>query len=80
LILDHSPDLASLDIARNPDVELIVCSVRVDRHRAALTPSSKAGKNTVVEWPVGKSAAKARELPRLKNEGGVKSAEVSLQG
>lgn len=34
----------------------------------------------MVEWPLGKSAAEARELLKLKNEGGVKSAEVVLQG
>lgn len=32
-----------------------------------------------MEWPLGRSAAEARELLRLKNEGNVKRAEVSLQ-
>ena len=51
----------------------------MDRHFAALAPSLKAGKNVAVEWPLGKSAAEAREMLRLKNEGGVKKAEVVLQ-
>ena len=57
----------------------MVCSVRVDRHFGALAPSLKAGKNVAVEWPLGKSAAEAREMLKLKNEGGVKKAEVVLQ-
>jgi len=42
-------------------------------------PSLKAGKSVLVEWPLAKSAAEAREMLRLKNEGGVKKAEVVLQ-
>jgi predicted dehydrogenase len=32
-----------------------------------------------VEWPLGKSLSEARELLRLKNEGGVKHAIIGLQ-
>jgi len=60
-------------------VDLVVCSVRVDRHFPTIAPSLKAGKDVYVEWPLGKSAAEARELLRLKNEGGVKKAVVGLQ-
>jgi predicted dehydrogenase len=60
-------------------VELVVCSVRVDRHFPTISPSLKAGKNVFVEWPLGKSAAEARELLKLKNENGVKTAVVGLQ-
>jgi predicted dehydrogenase len=51
----------------------------VDRHLPTIAPSLKAGKDVYVEWPLGKSAAEARELLKLKNEGGVKSAVVGLQ-
>lgn len=60
-------------------MELVVCSVRVDRHLPTVGPSLKAGKDVYVEWPLGKSAAEARELLRLKNERGVKNAVVGLQ-
>jgi predicted dehydrogenase len=66
-------------IAKDPNVELVVCSVRVDRHLPTIAPSLKAGKNVFVEWPLGKSAAEARELLKLKNEGRVKTAIVGLQ-
>jgi predicted dehydrogenase len=37
-----------------------------------ISPALKAGKNVYVEWPLGKSLAEAKELLRLKNEGGVR--------
>jgi len=67
------------DLAKDPNVDLVVCSVRVDRHLATTGPSLKAGKDVYVEWPLGKSLADAKELLRLKNEGGVKTAVVGLQ-
>ena len=56
-----------------------MCSVRVDRHFPTIAPSLRAGKNVFVEWPLGKSASEARELLKLKNDGGVKTAVVGLQ-
>jgi predicted dehydrogenase len=69
-----------LDLSKDPDVDLVVCTVRVDKHLSTLGPSLQAGKDVFVEWPLGKSAAEARELLRLKNEGKVKNANVGLQG
>jgi predicted dehydrogenase len=68
-----------LDLAKDANVDLVVCSVRVDRHLETVAPSLKAGKDVLVEWPLGKSAAEARELLRLKNSGGVKNGVVDLQ-
>ncbi|RDW60244.1 oxidoreductase-1 [Coleophoma crateriformis] len=67
------------DIANDPNIDLVVCSVRVDRHHAAIAPSLKAGKDVYVEWPLGKSLADAEDLLKLKNEHGVKKAVVGLQ-
>jgi len=67
------------DLAKDKDIDLIVCSVRVDRHLATISPSLKAGKDVFVEWPLGKNLTEAKELLRLKNEGGVKTAVVGLQ-
>lgn len=67
------------DLANDANVDLVVCSVRVDRHFATISPALKKGKDVFVEWPLGKSAKEARELLRLKNEGGVKRAVVGLQ-
>ncbi|KAH6714383.1 NAD-binding Rossmann fold oxidoreductase family protein [Leptodontidium sp. MPI-SDFR-AT-0119] len=67
------------DLAKDKDIDLVVCSVRVDRHFATISPSLKAGKDVFVEWPLGKNLSEAKELLRLKNEGGVKTAVVGLQ-
>ena len=56
-----------------------MCSVRVDRHFPTIAPSLKAGKDVLVEWPLGKNLAEAEKLLKLKNEGGVKNAVVDLQ-
>ena len=67
------------ELAADPNIDLVVCSVRVDRHLPTIGPSLKAGKDVYVEWPLGKSAKEAKELLRLKEEGGVKQAVVGLQ-
>jgi len=67
------------DLANDKDVDLVVCSVRVDRHLETISPALKAGKDVFVEWPLGASASQARELLKLKKEGGVKKAVVGLQ-
>ncbi|TVY80456.1 Galactose/lactose metabolism regulatory protein GAL80 [Lachnellula suecica] len=67
------------DIANDKDVDLVVCSVRVDRHLPTISPSLRAGKDVLVEWPLGKNLAEAEELLALKNVGGVKNAVVDLQ-
>ena len=77
--IPNSRDLPHTDMAKDPNVDLVVCSVRVDRHLYTIGPSLNVGKNVFVEWPLGKSAAEARQLLKLKNEGGVKIAVVGLQ-
>lgn len=71
--------MMSTELAKDRDIDLVVCSVRVDRHFETIGPSLKAGKDVFVEWPLGKSHAEAKELLRLKNEGNVKTAVVGLQ-
>ncbi|KAI9745111.1 MAG: transcription regulator gal80 [Claussenomyces sp. TS43310] len=68
------------DIAKDPNVQLVVCSVRVDRHAATITPALKAGKDVFVEWPLAKNLEQAEELLRLSKEGKVKTSIVGLQG
>jgi predicted dehydrogenase len=75
---EHVTDTEA-ELANDPDIDLVVCSVRVDRHFSTISPSLKAGKDVYVEWPLGKSLAEAKELLRLKNEGKVKKAVVGLQ-
>ncbi|KIL84963.1 nad-binding rossmann fold oxidoreductase family protein [Fusarium avenaceum] len=67
------------DLAKDKEVDLVVCCVRADRHFPTIAPSLKAGKDVYVEWPLAKSLPEAKEFLRLKNEGGVKKAMVGLQ-
>lgn len=51
-----------LDLANDPDVDLVVCCIRVDKHATSVIPSIKAGKAVFVEWPLETNVDKAREL------------------
>ena len=66
------------DIAADPNVDLIVCSVVVTKHLQLTKPALLAGKNVYVEWPLGATTTEAEELARLAKEKGVKTV-VGLQ-
>lgn len=66
------------DLASDPDVDLVVVSVRVAKH-FDLTKAALLGKKDVyVEWPLGASIAEAEELTKLARENGVRGI-VGLQ-
>jgi len=69
-----SPD----NLAQDPDVDLVVCSVRVDRHYALLMPSIKAGKDVFVEWPLASNLSQAQEMHAAAQKSGSKTI-VGLQ-
>lgn len=73
-------ELNSLDLANDQNVDLVVCTVRVDRHYKTIIPAIKAGKNVLVEWPLGKNLQEAEELLKLTKEYNVKLAAVGCQG
>ncbi|KAE8353795.1 hypothetical protein BDV28DRAFT_147733 [Aspergillus coremiiformis] len=53
------------DLADDPNVDLVVCSVRVDRHFLTVRPSLIAGKAVYVEWPLERNLEVAREMTTL---------------
>jgi predicted dehydrogenase len=53
------------DIAKDPDVDLVVCTTRVDVHHGTIEPSVRAGKNVFVEWPLAENVQRATELAEL---------------
>ncbi|KAI9722729.1 MAG: hypothetical protein M1812_001660 [Candelaria pacifica] len=59
--------------------DLVVCTIRVDRHYDAIKPLIQAGKDVFVEWPLAHNLAQAEELRDLAREKGVKTM-VGLQG
>ena len=66
------------DLAADPDVQLVVCSTRVDKHYDTTLPSVKAGKDVFVEWPLAENAVRAGELAKAAKEAGGKTM-VGLQ-
>lgn len=66
------------DLAADPNVDLVVCSVRVDKHYDAVLPSVAAGKHVLVEWPLAENAVRAKELADLSKKAGGKTA-VAIQ-
>lgn len=60
-------------------IDLVVCSTRVDVHYPTIRPSLVAGKDAFVEWPLASNAKDAEELTRLAKEKNVKTI-VGLQG
>ncbi|PRP80518.1 oxidoreductase [Planoprotostelium fungivorum] len=70
-----SPD----DLAADADVQLVVCSVRVDRHFSTVMPSILAGKDVFMEWPLASNEQEARRMMEAAKEKKVKTM-VGLQG
>jgi predicted dehydrogenase len=50
------------EMAAHPDVDLVVVSVRVPRHRELVLAALEAGKPVLCEWPLGTGLAEAVEL------------------
>ncbi|KAF8064996.1 oxidoreductase [Lyophyllum atratum] len=70
---------STADIAGDPDVDLVVVSVRATSHREAVLPAIEAGKDVFVEWPAGTNVRQTREMAERAKEKGVRAA-VGLQG
>lgn len=58
-------DIDLKDLANDPDIDLVVCSVRVDRHFQTVRPSLEAGKTVFVEWPLDRNLEVAKEMAAL---------------
>lgn len=66
------------ELASDPDVDLVVCTTRVDIHYDSVKPSIEAGKNVFVEWPLTENVTRATALADLARESGSKTL-VGLQ-
>jgi predicted dehydrogenase len=53
------------ELAADKDIDLVVISIRVDKHYDAMLPVLKAGKDCYVEWPLASTHAQAKELVEL---------------
>lgn len=66
------------DLATNPDIDLVICNTRVDKHFETILPSVKAGKDVFVEWPVAAKLEQIEELRQTAKKTGSRIA-VGLQ-
>ena len=66
------------DLAADPDIDLVVCTTRVDVHYETIKPSVEAGKNVFVEWPLAENVSRATELADLAKTTG-SSTLIGLQ-
>ncbi|KEY70384.1 hypothetical protein S7711_09358 [Stachybotrys chartarum IBT 7711] len=66
-------------LAADPDIDLVVCNVRVDRHYEIIRPSIDAGKAVYCEWPLAQDLEHASELAKLARERGARTM-IGTQG
>jgi predicted dehydrogenase len=66
------------ELAKDPDVDVVICNTRVDQHYATILPSIRAGKDVFVEWPIAQNMEQIDELVQAARESGSRVA-VGLQ-
>ncbi|KAK7047198.1 hypothetical protein VNI00_006864 [Paramarasmius palmivorus] len=66
-------------IAQDPDVDLVVVSVKGPQHRGPTLAAIEAGKDVFVEWPAGKNLKETQELYEAAKKKGVRTI-VGCQG
>lgn len=66
------------DLASDPNIDMIIVSVKVGAHYTLAKPALLAGKSVFVEWPLGATTAEAEELAQLAEQHGCKTI-VGLQ-
>lgn len=68
----------SLELVRDPEVDVVVVTVKVPEHRAIVLAALAAGKHVYCEWPLGRDLAEAREMAAAVPPG--IHAMIGLQG
>jgi hypothetical protein len=66
-------------LAADPDIDLVICNTRVDKHYETIIPSVRAGKDVYVEWPIAAKKEHIDELVETARKNGSRIA-VGLQG
>ena len=68
----------SLELVRDPEVDVVAVTVKVPEHRAIVLAALAAGKHVYCEWPLGRDLAEAREMAKAVPSGC--HAMIGLQG
>lgn len=55
----------SIALARHPDVDIVVVTVKVPEHRNIVLAALEANKHVYCEWPLGRDLAEAEEMAAL---------------
>ncbi|KAF2275380.1 oxidoreductase [Westerdykella ornata] len=58
------------DLANDPDIDVVICNTRVDKHFETVLPSIRAGKDVFIEWPIAQDLAHADELVEAARKSG----------
>ncbi|KAI6782657.1 uncharacterized protein J7T54_003670 [Emericellopsis cladophorae] len=66
------------DLAKDKDIDLIVCCTRVDKHYDTILPSVKAGQNVFVEWPLANGLTEVEDLVEQAKKSGSRTI-IGLQ-
>lgn len=69
----------SLEMARDPAIDIVAVTVKVPEHRAIVLAALEAGKHIYCEWPLGCDLAEAKELTEAASRSGTHVA-IGLQG
>lgn len=67
------------ELAKDPNVDFVICNTRVDKHLATILPSIQANKHVYIEWPI---AASKEEIQQLVDASKASSGKtlIGLQG
>jgi predicted dehydrogenase len=66
------------DITDDPEVNLVVVSVKTPLHKGVTIPVLAARKDIFIEWPAGRDAKETEEFANLAKQAGVRSI-IGLQ-
>lgn len=61
----------ALEMAKQPDVDIVTITVKVPEHNRLIRMALEAGKNVYSEWPLSRNTSESKELLELAEESGV---------
>ncbi|KAF2030190.1 oxidoreductase [Setomelanomma holmii] len=67
------------DVAKDTEIDVVICNTRVDKHYETIIPSVRAGKDVYVEWPIASKQEHIEEIVDTARQSGSRIA-VGLQG
>jgi predicted dehydrogenase len=69
----------TLEMVRDPDVDVVAVTVKVPEHRAIVLAALEAGKHVYCEWPLGRDVSESEEMAAAARVSGLHVA-IGLQG